>query len=421
MKMRTSTNTQLIKSCFLLAIICASLSSQAQFVKKTDISGSGRWSAMSFTVNNKIYAGGGYIGGTNEKDWQMYDPTANTWTSKSNMPGGVANRSAGVTFVINGKAYMGLGAENYLSFTTTPNFLSDLWEYDPAMDKWTQKLSLPDSGRAGCGVFIVNNKAYIVGGETSMYGDKSSDTWEYDPATNKWTSKKSYPEAIRNPFAFSIGSNGYISCGVTIQRTEKTYQYNPSADSWTPKADFPDSARDGGASFVAGGKAIVGLGCYGKGQTPNYPTTFYTYDAAADKWSFLTGKWAASGRQYGIAEVIGNKAYIGLGWKRLGTAQTFYRDMYEVDAVALLGVEETNNQDNHIRCYPNPARGSLNIVADDLSPYAVYSLYHISGQKVLTGMLQRKQAIDVHELPAGQYILEVLSDQASGKTKVTLY
>jgi hypothetical protein len=95
--------------------------------------------------------------------------------------------------------------------------------------------------------------------------------------------------------------------------------------------------------------------------------------------------------------------------------------VYEVDAVALLGVGEANNKDNRIRCYPNPARGVLNIVVDDLSQDAVYSLYHITGQKVLTGTLQSQQSIDVHELPAGQYILEVLSEKTSGKTKVTLY
>ena len=70
-----------------------------------------RNAAVAVNIGDKIYAGLGYSSSTGNSqvsdDWYEYDPATNKWTFKSNFPG--AARANAVAFVINGKAYVGLG------------------------------------------------------------------------------------------------------------------------------------------------------------------------------------------------------------------------------------------------------------------------------------------------------------------------
>jgi N-acetylneuraminic acid mutarotase len=375
---------------------------------------------MSVAVNGKIYAGGGYVGGTNMIDWQEYNPSTGVWTPKTNyMPGQVANRSAGITFVINGKAYLGLGAEHFLSFTLPVKQLSDLWSYDPALDKWTQHASLPDSGRNSSTVFVVNNKAYVIGGQTDKLGNLSNDIWEYDPASDKWTSKGSFPGgALRNAVGFSINNKGYVTGGyVSGQSTPLKKLYEFTGSNWTTKADFPtDTAREGAVSFVVNNKAYVGLG----GTYAGYPTTFFTYDPATDKWTFLTGRWPAQGRMYGRAEVIGNKAYIGMGWRLDGgSTQTFFKDWYEVDATGLLDVGKITQKQASVQVYPNPTSGVVRLKGD-FSRDAVLNIYSIDGKVCGPAKMSDNNTLDLSSYPAGQYILKVYDRTHEGVTTLEI-
>lgn len=403
------TKNKFLKAICLAAMAGTYTSSYAQpFVKKNDIIQftAGRWGAMSFVLNNKIYAGGGYVGGGSVADWQEYDPVSDNWAVKTNyLPGG-ANRSAGITFVINGKAYLGLGAEHYLSFPPqpAPKQLNDLWTYDPAQDKWTQLASLPDVGRTASAVFVLNNKAYIVGGETSSTGTLTDQVWEYDPATDKWTAKGTYPGgAMRNAMAFSINGKGYVTGGaMSSGGTKKTYEFNGST--WKPKSDFIDSARQGSFCFVADNKAFVGCG----GTFGSVATSFFTYDPATDKWAFLTNKWPAQGRMFGVAQTIGNKAYLGFGWRLDGSTQTFFKDWYEADATGLLDVDDVHPLGNDIILYPNPAHGMVHIKAT--RPFAAQptcTVYSIDGRKVYAAPLPADNTIDLRSYPAGKYVLEL--------------
>lgn len=157
--------------------------------------GSGRNGAMCFTINNKIYVGGGYIApSVNTKSFYEYDTATNIWTQKADLPV-AANRSAGVGFAIGGKGYIGLGSENYLDIGGGALVQTDMWEYNPTSNTWTAKASIPDTGRNNSGCFVINNKAYIIGGEKTIgiSGSTTNDVWEFDPAANVWTPKASFP------------------------------------------------------------------------------------------------------------------------------------------------------------------------------------------------------------------------------------
>lgn len=392
----------------------------AQWVKKSDNLQFqvGRWGGMSAVVGGKIYLTGGYANMQWLNDLQEYDPATGAWKNLITTPVGPLNRSAGVAFTINGKMYLGLGAENFLSISGSQKNLKDLWEFTPSTGAWVQKASLPDSGRTESSVFVANNKAYIVGGAGFFGAGKSAtnQVWEYDAATNKWTKKADYPEtSIENAAAFAINNKGYISGGqVGTTNTAKTYEYNPTANTWTPKADFPDLARYGAVSFVVDNKGFVGLG--GTSYT-DYKSTFFYYNPATDSWSGLFSNWTATPRLYGVAAVVGNKAYAGCGWRLDGTTQSYFRDWYEMDIVAKLSIDNTAGT-NRFVVYPNPSIGVLHIDAE--SGNYNYNVYNMTGQKSASGLLGVDKTINLSDLAQGQYILELVSEKQTYRAIIFL-
>lgn len=430
MKRMTLIKTLFVQVICVTIIMCNTITGNAQWVKKNDITGfePGRWGSMSFTINNKIYVGGGYLGSSGittqwwGSDLNVYDPSTGGWAAKKPLPGTAKNRTSGVAFVIGGKAYLGLGAEDFLSFTGSQKNLKDLWGYDATADTWVKKADLPDSGVTDAGVFVVNNKAYVVGGSKSSSGSgaNTNKVWEYDPATNKWTAKAPYPGTdLQSPFAFSVNGKGFVTGGESGSGyTFKTYQYDAAANSWIPKKDYPgDSARGGGVVFVVNGMAYCGLGSQGYG---NYPKSFYGYDPVTDTWHYLQGSqlpWV--GRAFGVAQVVNNKVYIGGGWRIDGSSQQFYKDWYELDYNGLLGIHNVPGNDNKLSCYPNPSTGLIHVNIDTKSN-STYNLYNITGQKLITNSIPADKTINISQLPAGQYILEVTTGDVTKRAMVSL-
>lgn len=419
---------QLIRFAIYAFACCAAISTaKAQWKSQQTIPGftTGRWGAMSFTLNNKIYVAGGYVGNfQNYKDLNVYDPATGNWMTKKDLPGTYTSRTGGVSFVLNGKAYIGLGAQDYNNFNPMPLYLKDLWEYDEAGDKWTKKADLPANGIADAGVFVVNNKAYIIGGAQDNTGNNTTNkVWEYDAVANKWTAKKAYPGAdgIQHPMAFSLNGKGYVTCGAasigsSAANTNKTFEYNPSSDTWSAKKEFPsDTGRRGGVSFVINNKAYCGLG----GTYSTYPNNFYTYDVANDSWHYLTGgEFLNKGRMFGIAAVANNKAYVGAGWRLDGGAtQTFFRDWYELEPNSLLSVDELAAK-GKILCYPNPATDVLYVESNTANQ--PYTLYNLAGQSVLSGTCTTGSPIHIGQLPAGQYVLEIITPNETLHSRVCI-
>ena len=148
------------------------------------------------------------------------------WTQKADFPG--ALRQGTFSFAVDGKGYMGLG--QYIG-----NFHKDLWAYDPAANAWSQKADFPGIPTSNGGVFVVNQKAYLVAGVVRSAGSIApvQDVWEYDPANDRWTQKKTFPGTGGYAGGFSAGNAGYIS------NDGKLWQYVPETDEWLPKTPLP--------------------------------------------------------------------------------------------------------------------------------------------------------------------------------------
>lgn len=249
-------------------------------------------------------------------------------SSWSSIPqfGGVARVNA-ISFVINGKAYVGTGVVNPV--------LSDLWEYDPSSG-WSQKTSMPIT-TGGAISFVINNKAYIGFGETGQTGVYRNEMYEYDPALDSWTQKTSCPCRPRAyASAFELGGKGYVGMGVTdsANASNDFWEYDPIGDNWVQKVDAPFSAgisqgNSHAFNFVYGGKGYVWGGF--SNQNTQWSNS-YKYDPGQNLWTVTGPNFISSivaPRADGTCFIIGHKLYVGTGY--MGVPFQMSHDFYEYD------------------------------------------------------------------------------------------
>ncbi|MBK8581648.1 MAG: hypothetical protein IPL86_07385 [Flavobacteriales bacterium] len=129
---------------------------------------------------------------------------------------------------------------------------------------WEQRTNMP-SGRWGASTFILDNKAYVVGGRLGL--TDRTEMWCYDPITDSWATKAPIPVARRLAASFEIDGKGYVACGLTGSSTKLNdlWQYDPDQDTWFQKAAFPGGARYGTYYF-----ALNGFGYLGTGNTGSF-------------------------------------------------------------------------------------------------------------------------------------------------------
>jgi N-acetylneuraminic acid mutarotase len=173
-------------------------------------------------VDGKIYCIGGYTGSIYQQTNEMYDPAANTWTTKTNMTTG---REALTSSVVDGKIYC-IGGYNGSALQTNEM-------YDPITNTWTTKANMT-TARQYLTATVVNGKIYCIGGKTSG-GTALANNEMYDPITNTWTTKTVMTTA-RDGLT-SATSNGVIYC---IGGYNSTYRalveaYDVANNTWSSK------------------------------------------------------------------------------------------------------------------------------------------------------------------------------------------
>lgn len=272
------------------------------------------------------------------------------WVKRSDFEG--VARSEAVSFVINGKSYVGLGYDG-------DTRLRDLWEYDLDKDTWIQKASLPDSflntstnkyelvsGRMGAVAFSIGDKAYITTGYDNT--NYLKDVLEYNSTTNTWSKKNDFGGTGRwYATAFVVNGKGYVGTGYDGKYLKDFWAYDPEADSWTQVASVGGSKRMGATSFVIDGKAYVVAGL----NNGSFVTDFWAYDASADTWTeknqitdysdkSFDNDYKDIPRQYLSSFVIGSKAYITGGVSSTGILET----TWEYDPATDLWDQKTSFQ-----------------------------------------------------------------------------
>jgi N-acetylneuraminic acid mutarotase len=145
-----------------------------QWVQSVSMGGSKRKYAVAFTIGEKAYVCTGINNGIYQTDLWEFDPTTITWTQKIDLDDDdewSITRNNGSAFTLNGKGYVTLGS--------TSGVLNDIWEYDPTADTWSSKTDFEGSARQEASAYVINNRAYVgLGRSGSYYFD---DFWEFKP------------------------------------------------------------------------------------------------------------------------------------------------------------------------------------------------------------------------------------------------
>jgi len=259
---------------------------------------------------------------------------SNTWAQKANYPGAAVAEAMAVS--INGKIYVGMGCNKI-------GCKSDLWEYDPATNKWTEKSDFPWGQISGhIAHFVIGDKLYIV----------TASVWEYNATTNQWTQKTDYPiesDGRYMPASFSYNNKGYLllkDCGLeynpatdtwlqfstertlysyaatasseqmvyTIEYKSYFWTYNLATNKWYQKPNFPieNLSTATAVAFCKDGVFYAGLGCAGDGGY--LVNKIYKYNNEDNSWNLATTVPDAIRRASGIAVMCNGKLYVGLGF-----------------------------------------------------------------------------------------------------------
>lgn len=195
------------------------------WTKIEDFPGSARYSAVAFSLNDKGYVGTGYDDNGETKEFYEYDPATGIWEQ---ITYNGSKRYDACAFTIGTKAYLVSGYNN--------SYKEEFWEFDGATKKWTQLRDIADTNddedydddyttivRVKAVAFTVNGKGYIATGSNAS---SLSNVWEYDPTTDLWTEKTSFQGGSRTEaVGYGIGNYGYIATG----RNSSSYFYDDIA------------------------------------------------------------------------------------------------------------------------------------------------------------------------------------------------
>lgn len=297
------------------------------WTRKADFGGGARWGAVGFSIDGKGYIGtGNDAAGAYYADFWEYDPAADAWTRRADFGGGTRARAVG--FAIGNEGYIGTGNAGIASDGFSTLGQKDLWQYDPMADSWTRKADLPGAIRWSAAGFSVAGMGYIglgYSGRCYTCGSIQHDFWQYDPGSDSWRQIAGFePEPRAFATTFSIGSNGYLGLGGQTD----LWEYDSAADSWTQKADFPGAARSAAAGFSVGGKGYVATGA----SNTTYFNDCWQYDPVANTWQ-ARAAFPGAARTYAVAFAVGGKGYVGTGATDL-TNNTLVKDLWEYDPAA---------------------------------------------------------------------------------------
>lgn len=209
-------------------------------------------------------------------------------------------RRYAVTFSDQNSNYIGLGTcEDVINgqcpdvHSPEPREYADIWNHNQS-DSWNQLQIFPGGARQGAVAFVINDKAYVGLGirtrtahiENKIYND----FWVYDLKNQQWEDtplKFAFPgEARGNAVAFSINGKGYVGTGMNEKNLplKDFYEFDPQTG-WT-KIAFPGDKRMAATAFVIEKYAYVGLGNSGEEAI----TDFWKFNPEDKSWEPISPK-----------------------------------------------------------------------------------------------------------------------------------
>ncbi|HZS17850.1 MAG TPA: kelch repeat-containing protein, partial [Candidatus Udaeobacter sp.] len=199
-----------------------------------------RGTAAVGVINDKIYVAGGE-GTPSQREMEMYDPVANTWTIKAAMSVPRNHTGGGV---INGKFYVVGGRAG-----PSTNALE---VYNPQTNSWSTLAPMP-TARSGFATAVVNSELWVFGGEDPQTLVLHAEVEVYNPVTNSWRREPNMPAPRHGIWASVDGNKIYIPGGGTTPalvnptNTNQIFTVTGGTDSIATVADFNN---DGHPDYV---------------------------------------------------------------------------------------------------------------------------------------------------------------------------
>ena len=259
-----------------------------------------RYNMGAAVSEGKIYLiGGDNFSCTPLTNVDEYDPTTETWNTRTSMPTG--RWGLGVATAPDGKIYaMGGGGGECGSV-----ILDTVEVYDPINDSWETRTSMPTPRMDLSLATATNGKIYAMGGRD--FNNSFATVEEYDPATDTWTTKNDMPwpnahsavTAANNGKIYLLGGDDYI---------DVLLEYDPATDSWVTRASIPTPRFNMRMAQASDGRIYVVGGGIGGG----YITSVEVYDPASDAWG--TDSNITVARITHVLAAIGDQLYAIGGW-----------------------------------------------------------------------------------------------------------
>jgi N-acetylneuraminic acid mutarotase len=212
-----------------------------------------RSGAFSGAIDGKLYVAGGIdnFSGTVFNIVEVYDPLTDTWTIKTSMP---MAQGGGASAALNGKLYAVGGIAAFV-FNNPRNGV--LQVYDPLADTWSTKAPMP-TARSAAAAVIANGKLDVLGGEPTNTSFTAANE-VYDPDTDTWTSKAPMPTPRGGLVAGVINGLVYAISGYAGSVTYSVNEvYNPTNDGWTADAPILTARIAMGSGVINGAMYVVG-------------------------------------------------------------------------------------------------------------------------------------------------------------------
>ena len=206
------------------------------------------------TLDDRIYTIGGLEAAVPTGTVvEVYDPAADTWSSRASLPEGRFNLPAAV---FDGIIYTFGGADIDGHVTDT------IYAYDPASDSWSLAGHLPDPV-AGMSAVTYGDRIYLFGGSHSsqMFVPKENyfdAAYAYDPVTGTFEHLPPMLVARNMAHAAVIDDEIFVIGGMKSPGATACQRYNIPTRTWTIQAEMP-VPRGGsvGVTFVFGNTTAI--------------------------------------------------------------------------------------------------------------------------------------------------------------------
>lgn len=273
-----------------------------------------RYESAVALVGGKMYVFGGFytakIDASSRVD--VYDPAANTWSRRGDMPKPFTHANA---VLVGGTVWF---AGGFVGKSPGPA-TAEVWRYDPTLDRWASGPSLPEP-RAGGALTLLDSALHYVSGYLPDRYNGSSDHWVLRLSdtgkSSPWTRAAPLPVPRGHISGAALQGRLYIIGGAIHHDpfpldVALVHRYDPATDRWTEVASlpFPLSHTEPG-TFVHDGRIIV-VG--GRSRPTRHDTmrSVLEYSPEDDRWRALPP--LPAGRFAPFARVVGNELIVGTG------------------------------------------------------------------------------------------------------------